>query len=177
MANNFNLNPEFDQSGRLTTDDEELNRIIRAVEAESGSLLAAAIPAVTFGDDPDEKVYLLLLTMYEDISESEKSLPDYTYKEWCIKTGRQNTYDYLKDLLKHEAIDPNESFIIVGSGDTDQVGNDSVSFESKAITIFRFMKIMFDEHRVLDDGEGFDIDEWNPLSIYGQAYDKTILDV
>lgn len=171
-----NLDFQFDQSGRVITDDEELNRIIRAVEMETGSKLGAVIPAVTFDDDPDSKVYLILLTMYNEPGEDE-SVSSYTYKEWTVKVGRQAAYDYLKDLIIHDCVDPTESFIIAGTSDYDERnGKDNTSFESKAITVFRFMKVMYDEHKILDDGEGFDINEYDPSFEYSGG-DKTILEV
>ena len=45
--------------------DEDLMRIIQQVEEENGATLAMAIPAVTFDDDPDEKIYIILLTTYD----------------------------------------------------------------------------------------------------------------
>ena len=84
--------------------DEDLMRIIQQVEEENGATLAMAIPAVTFDDDPDEKIYILLLTTYDS---------EYNSRDWSVSKGRQNTYNYLKGLIKDEIIDPNLSFIIV----------------------------------------------------------------
>ena len=67
MDNKFNIQTSFDSQGRLQTTDEELNRIIRAVEVDTGATIGAVVPAVTFEDAPDEKIYLLLLSVYPSI--------------------------------------------------------------------------------------------------------------
>lgn len=168
MPNSDNLNISFDEYGRLTTTDNELNTIIRAVEEDTGATLGAVIPAVTFDDDPDSKIYLILLTIYP-VNESDE------VRDWQIKVGRQATYDYLKDLVKNEAIDPNESFILSGTDDFDEAFNkDNATFEGKPITVFRFLKVMFDSGKVLDDKSGFDIDEFDPIN-YSHG-DKTIME-
>jgi hypothetical protein len=148
-----------------TESDEDLMRIIQQVEAENGATLAMAIPAVTFiEDDPDEKIYILLLTTYDSDSDS---------RDWSVSKGRQNTYNYLKGLIKDEIIDPNLSFIIACDTDTTNPMKPNVIPNSKPITVFRFMKVMLDEMKVLDDMDGFDINDFNPSEQMG---DKTILE-
>ena len=44
---------------------------------------------------------------------------------------------------------------------------------SKPITVFRFMKVMLDNMKVIDDMDGFDINDFNPSE---QVGDKTILE-
>ena len=149
--------------------DAILKQIIAAASAETGVSESDFIPAITFEDNPDEKIYLLLLTMYQDSETSE----DYYYKEWSVKKGRQATYDYLRDLILNEAVDPLESFIVVGSMKLIPDRKDDVALDSKPITVFRFMKIMADERRVLEDGS-FNIDEYGS---YSEDGDKTILEV
>ena len=144
-------------AGHINTDDEDLNRIIRAVETETGATLASAIPAITYDEDPDTKIYLVLLTVYSDAEIEEET------RDWQILTGRQNAYDFLRNLIKLEAIDPNRSFILSGTQEFDETFNkDNVSFEGKPITVFRFMKVMLDNHKVLDDQADFDINEYDP---------------
>lgn len=167
------LNPRFDNSGRLITDDNAVNNIIRAVEAETGARLVTAMPAITFeGTNPDEKIYLLLLALYG----SEDDPSDYTSRDWVVKSGRQNVYDYLKDLVKNEAIDPHASFVVAGDIEIDEARNkDDVNFNSKAISVFRFLKVMFESNKVLDDRADFDINEYDPINyIHG---DTTILEI
>lgn len=136
----YNL-PQFQP---IITDDDELNRIVKAVEDETGMSLENAIPAVTFGEDnPIEKVYLLLLSYYPDYEFSDG------VNDWVIHIGRQETYDFLKRLTKDELIDPNKSFVLSGKTKPED-----------AITVFRFLKVMFENKKVLDDGEGFDINEY-----------------
>ena len=144
--------------------DEDLMRIIQQVEEENNASLAMAIPAVTFEDDPDEKIYILLLTTY-DTNDSAR--------DWSVSRGRQNTYNYLKGLIKDEIIDPNLSFIIACDTDTTNPMKPNAVPNSKPITVFRFMKVMLDGMKVLDDMDGFDINDFNPSEQMG---DKTILE-
>lgn len=153
---NRNLTISTNSNGLIETDDKDLNRIIRSVEAEAGAKLGVATPAITFGDDPNEKTYLVLLLIYPSDGIDE------CLKDWSVKVGRQSTYDYLKDLVKYEAIDPNHSFIMAADKITDQLSNkENIIFnESKPITVFRFLKAMRDGNMVLDGDEEFDIDEF-----------------
>lgn len=161
----YNLQTSFDSQGRIQTSDEDLNRIIRAVEADTGAIMGAVVPAVTFDDNPDEKVYLLLMTLYGE----------YDTKDWQIKVGRQTTYDFLRDLVKNEVIDPNESFVLSGSDEYDpQFNKDNAKFEGKPITVFRFLKVMYESHKVLDENSDFDINEFDPVD-YAHG-DKTIME-
>lgn len=131
------------------------------------------IPAVTFEDDPDLKIYLILLSVYE-----EEGILDGTTKDWKIKIGRQETYDWLKDLALNEIIDINESFIISGSSNTDEfTQKDNVEFNSKPITVYRFLKLMYENRKVLDDSEYFEFDSWDPKEVYQEESDKTIFEV
>jgi len=78
--------------------------------------------------------------------------------------------------VKHEAIDPNNSFILACEREPgDGRKKDNVVFnDSRPITVFRFLKVMFDNHKVLDDGEDFDINDFDPCQ-YDKG-DNTILD-
>ena len=164
----FNVETSFDEYGRIQTSDEDLNQIIRAVEQDTGALMGTVIPAVTFDDAPDEKVYLILLSVYPVNGEE-------TIREWQVKIGRQTTYDFLKDLVKNEAIDPNESFIISGSSEYEEAFHkDNARFEGKPITVFRFLKVMRDSRKVLDDQTDFDINEFDPVNF--DHGDKTIME-
>ena len=164
----FNVETSFDEYGRIQTSDEDLNQIIRSVEQDTGAIMGAVVPAVTFDDAPDEKVYLILLSVYPVKGEE-------TVREWQIKIGRQDTYDFLKDLVKNEAIDPNESFIISGSSEYEEAFHkDNARFEGKPITVFRFLKVMLDSRKVLDNQTDFDINEFDPVNF--DHGDKTIME-
>lgn len=179
MANNKDLQIFTDPHGRIITDDEELNKIIREVEDEDGMNLGMVIPAITFEDNqnPDEKVYLVLLTIYDTESNTDDVL-----RQWEIKIGRQATYDYLKELVKYESIDPNTSFIIGGDiisnqvvTDKGQEEKDNVKFHDVSpITVFRFLKAMRESKKILDGDEMFSIDDFD---IHGASGDKTIFEV
>lgn len=91
---------------------------------------------------PENRKYLLLLRLY--IEDSNIDAAD-TFK-WIV--GRQEVYDYLKNLIKSDAIDIEESEIVT---ETTRL--------VERITIHRFMRMMFDEHLV-EDEDGFDIDEY-----------------
>lgn len=174
MDNNLQI---FNQNGRIITDNDELNKIIRDVE-EEGVNLGAVIPAITFEEeDPDKKAYLVLLSIY-DTSEDAK---DDIIRQWEIKIGRQATYDYLKELVKYEAIDPNTSFIIGGSVINSDVVSDNVTNEKNnihfndvsPITVFRFLKVMRENKKILDGDDMFNVNDFD----INNVGDKTIFEV
>lgn len=124
---------------------------------------------IVIHDDPDLKKYLLLLTVYPDSTKDT----DEPYRDWSIKTGRQNTYDYLKEMIRAEIIDPNLSFVIVGKS-TDNLAKENFMPTSNPVTVFRFMKVMLESHKVLDDRVDFCIDDYALDSSNG---DQSILEV
>ena len=142
MEKEKNLSVSKDEYGNIITNDPELNKTLREVEEETGLKLAVAIPAVTFTDDPSIKPYLILLKLTDEDETIGETM-------WCIQIGRQDTYDYLKNLVKSEAIDVHHSFVISGN----------IKFED-AITVFRFMKTMREDEKILDGDEGFDINDY-----------------
>lgn len=152
----------FENNGQIETNDSLLNRVIRQAEKEVGGQLAMAIPAVTFDEDPD-KSYLILLNFYEGD------------KDWVIKQGRQEAYDFIRLLIKEEEIDPNQSFIISCKSDIDDRGKEDIKPITKPITLFRFMKVMIENGKVLDDKTDFDITEYDPGDY--ENGDKTIVEV
>ena len=105
--------------------------------------------AITFvGQDPTTKIYLILLTMYED-EESEDGYDETRIcREWRLSTGRQYTYDWLKNIIEAGGIDVHKSFIL--SGETAP---------ENAITVYRFMKTCIESNKVR--GGDFDIDDGN----------------
>ena len=178
MEDNKNLEI-WSNNGRVITNDDELNDIIRNVEDEADAILDAVIPAVTFeGDNPDEKVYLLLLSIYDT-----NSIRDDIIRHWEVKVGRQATYDKLKELVKYEAIDPNTSFIIGGSAINADITingktevRDNIKFNDVSpITVFRFLKAMKENHLILDGDEMFNIDDFEKDD--AAIGDKTIFEI
>lgn len=153
----------------MTDDDVEiLRQLINSNEANGVNMT----PAVEFDDNPDDKVYLVLLSFYNTHGENN----DYE-QSWGIKIGRQSTYEFLKELVRNESIDPNMSFIIAAQREVNDEYNvdDNVIFvNSKPITVFRFLKVMYETRKILDNGIDFDIDEYNVDDMNG---DITILDV
>ena len=142
-------------------------------QINSNSVSGTLTPAVTFEDDPEIKIYLILLSVYE-----EEGIIDGTSKDWKIKIGRQDTYDWLKDMVRSEVIDPNESFIISGNSIKDEfTDKDNITFNSKPITVYRFLKIMYENKKVLDDSEIFEFESWDPKEIYQEESDKTIFEI
>lgn len=122
--------------------------------------------AITIEDDPLEKRYLLLLSLYPECTDSRYD----SYRDWSIKIGRQATYDFLKGLVVGEIIDPNTSFIIAGNVETKGVEN--FKPDSNPITVFRFMKVMVESYKVLNDNDTFCIDDYGT-----HLPDSSILDV
>lgn len=118
----------------------------------------------------DDKKYLVLLTVYP---ETDDNLSEFT-RDWSIKTGRQNTYDFLKEMVKAEIVDPISSFIIAGSVEKISL-IENFKPDSNPISVYRFMKVMYDNHKIIDDEEDFSIDDYLP-SDYNNG-DKSILDI
>lgn len=161
----------MEMNSRMNMTDEDIAILTQLINAneENGVNMT---PAVEFDDNPDDKVYLVLLSYYNTHDESS----DYE-QSWGIKIGRQATYEFLKELVRNESIDPNMSFIIAAqreSSDEYNDGDNVIFVDSKPVTVFRFLKVMYETRRVLDNGTDFDIDEYNVDDMNG---DITILDV
>lgn len=161
----------MEMNSRMNMTDEDIAILTQLINAneENGVNMT---PAVEFDDNPDDKVYLVLLSYYNTHDESS----DYE-QSWGIKIGRQATYEFLKELVRNESIDPNMSFIIAAQREASDEYNDGdnvIFVDSKPITVFRFLKVMHDTKRILDNGTDFDIDEYNVDDMNG---DITILDV
>ena len=96
MDNNLQI---FDQNGRIITDNNELNKIIRDVEEEEGINLGAVIPAITFEEeDPDKKniVYAYLIPIKEKYRAYNKNL----IKKYIVKERSGDlTYERMTDAI------------------------------------------------------------------------------
>ena len=161
----------MEMNSRMNMTDEDIAILTQLINAneENGVNMT---PAVEFDDNPDDKVYLVLLSYYNTHDESS----DYE-QSWGIKIGRQATYEFLKELVRNESIDPNMSFIIAAQREASDEYNDGdnvIFVDSKPVTVFRFLKVMHDTKRILDNGTDFDIDEYNVDDMNG---DITILEV
>ena len=102
------------------------------------------VRGVSYDTEP-EKTYLILIDGYEaDDSETP-------FRDWQIVEGRQNAYDYIKNMLENEYvnIDINTSKVIV----------DTVLFK-ESISVYKFMKLMKDSEKVIDYTD-FDIEDYN----------------
>ena len=126
-----------------------------------------SMSSITIEDDPFEKRYLLLLSLYPECTDSHYD----SYRDWSIKIGRQPTYDFLKGLIVGEIIDPNTSFIIAGNI-AKKGAIENFKPDSSPITVFRFMKVMVESYKVLNDNDTFCIDDYGT-----HLPDSSILDV
>lgn len=107
------------------------------------------VPGIVYVDGrekaPNEKMYLILISGEIVDRHREGEYRDY---EW--KIGRQNAYEYIRDLIMNEEdvyIDIHKSMII----------SESVNILD-AISIYEFMKLV---KEVVIDETGFDIEEYN----------------
>lgn len=123
---------------------------------------AISIEAITFdGKDPDTIKYLLLLHVFHD---DDSDYTDEESRTWLVKTGRQNVYDYLKNMIEAEAIDPDMSFIL----------SETVA-PQKSVTVSSFMKKMKEKQKVID-GTNFDVYEYN-YALQDEVLPNTVLDL
>lgn len=160
----------FDNSRNSKTDEDFLRQIIVANTNTQNNTMSHAVSFE--GENPDEKVYLTLLSYYN--TELPKDYGDYE-RDWGCMIGRQSTYNNLKMLVQSESIDPHRSFIVGAEREFNTMTNkDSIVFnESRPITVFRFLLTMVETGKVLDDGD-FDITEYNHSNTSG---DLTIFEV
>lgn len=160
----------FDNSRNSKTDEEFLRQIVVANTNTQNNTMSQAVSFE--GENPDEKVYLTLLSYYN--TELPKDYGDYE-RDWGYMIGRQSTYNNLKMLVQSESIDPHRSFIVGAEREFNTMTNkDSIVFnESRPITVFRFLLTMVETGKVLDDGD-FDITEYNHSNTSG---DLTIFEV
>ena len=103
------------------------------------------IRGVSYDTEP-EKIYLILIDGYEN---DEDAKP---YRDWELVTGRQEAYDYIKNMLENEYIIINveESKIIVSS--------ENVKI-TDGVSIYAFMKNMKENDKIIDY-TSFDIEDY-----------------
>ena len=111
------------------------------------------VKGVSYDTEP-EKVYLILI----DGTEADNN--ETPFRDWQFKIGRQEAYDYIKNMLLSEylVIDVNTSKIIVSS---EKVKVDD------GITIYEFMKSMKENDKVIDY-TSFDIEDYVNGDVEGE---------
>ena len=121
----------------------ENQELIRGVTYDEQELVVG----VTY-DDENEKTYLILIEGETNDNDGE------LVRDWDFKVGRQEAYDYIKNYLKSEYIlvDVIKSKIIVDSPNIKI---------SDGVSIFKFMKQMKENDKVVDDSS-FDITDYLP---------------
>lgn len=102
------------------------------------------VRGVTYDTEP-EKTYLILIDGMNVYSEVQ-------YRDWEIVEGRQQAYDYIKNLLLSNlaSIDVIKSKIIVDS--------EKVKI-TDGVSIYKFMKNMKENNKVIDY-TSFDIEDY-----------------
>lgn len=116
---------------------------------------AIMMDAIYFeGKDPDTVNYLLLLKISTD--------EDDAYS-WHCKTGRQTTYDYLKELVQNVAVDTDNSYVMSDTATLD-----------KAITLRVFMKNAKDGGMVTDFTD-FNVDDYR-LDPTEEGHNHSLID-
>lgn len=124
--------------GRVS--EEEANTILAEMQTKNG----------------DNNKYLILIEGEYVDNEGER------YRTYEFKTGRQNAYDYIKDVLMSEE----ESGIRVNAMTSKILVEPAVITEntprvslSNMFNIYRFMKEMLESGKVVDETD-FDIDSY-----------------
>lgn len=109
------------------------------------------VKGVSYDSEP-EKVYLILI----DGEENEGT----KFRDWEFKEGRQEAYDYIKNILLSEyiTVDVHESKIIVNS--------EKVKI-TDGISIYEFMKKMKENDKVIDY-TSFDIEDYTNGDVEGE---------
>lgn len=167
MQDPRNLDIKVLENGKVTTNDPSMNRILDQVQ-EDGKTLGMFVPAITFIDNPDQKVYMIVMKAYD------WNDPYNEANDWHVKVGRQPTYEFLRSLIVNEEIDPNRSFIIGGElTEATETNRESIEFNSPPITVFRFMKVMAETEKVIET-TGFDINEYSIEEIGGESRKEDI---
>ena len=102
------------------------------------------IRGVTYDTEP-EKIYLILIDGIDKETDEK-------YRDWELVEGRQEAYDYIKNMLESEyvLIDVYKSKIIVNS--------EKVKI-TDGLSIYEFMKMMKEKDKVIDY-TSFDIEDY-----------------
>lgn len=119
---------------------EQLNQqveIIKSMDAEKKN-------------DPNNKLYLILFY----IENQDNSDSEYT-TTFEFVTGRQKTYDMIKDMLK----DPEYGRFIDVSKSRVYADSPKIQISHK-VSIYKFMYDMKYKNLVEDNDSSFDIDDW-----------------
>lgn len=92
-------------------------------------------------EDPESMRYLLLIKVIDDDNGDE-------YRAFEVIEGRKSTYDYIRELIRAENINPLECFVMSNKTTLDE-----------AVSFYQFMKYMVNSEKIVDD-TGFDIEEY-----------------
>lgn len=119
-----------------------------------------ADPVITEGEDI---LYLILIEGYWTNDDNSE-----TYRTWEFKRGRQEAYDFIKDLVLLEGDDHPDMIIDIDKSliyaDNPHIKNSKLKL-SNGISVYRFMKDAYTLHKVKDDDTTFDISEFHQESI------------
>lgn len=105
-----------------------------------------------------EDILYLLLLEYSSKDDNKENIRD-----WKFIYGRQNAYDYIKDILMNEEeaeyiLSVDESLIYA---DNPNVPDEKNKLRiSNGVNIYRFMRDCFVLQKVVDEG-GFDINDFH----------------
>lgn len=125
----------------FASSDEERNAMQKEIDANKEKINAS------------KKRYLILFSGYSDGSD------EINYKDWALVEGRENAYNAIKEMFLDEYIAENgitfdayRSRIIVESN--------SGKIKLTGISVYKFVKAMITEGKIVDDDGRFDIEEW-----------------
>lgn len=107
----------------------------------------------------DDVLYLILMEFCSSSDNEENT------RDWCFKRGRQETYDFIRDMLLDEnesddgyTLDVDASLIYADNPHIPQEANKLRL--SNGISLYKFMKDCYVLQKVKDEG-GFDIDDFH----------------
>ena len=104
------------------------------------------IRGITYDKEEPEKTYLVL------IDGEERDTDGKQYRDWELIEGRQNAYDYIKNIIESE-------YVIVNVMKSKIIVNADKVKVTDGITIYEFMKVMKEKDKIIDYSS-FDIEDY-----------------